>query len=88
MSRPHRPSPASLTSDWPNVASSDPAAEKARLFAVSLGQALQGHSVRSVAAAADIDEATIRRVLAGSAWPDLRTIAMLETALGQPLYPH
>lgn len=43
-------------------------------------------SVRSVAREAGLDEGTLRRTLAGATWPDIRTIALLERALGQPLF--
>jgi hypothetical protein len=85
--KPPRPSPASLTTEWPYVASSDPAGEKARQFVLNLLQALDGRSVRSVSVDANLDEATVRRVLAGAAWPDLHTIAALEIALERSLYP-
>ncbi|MFB3979746.1 helix-turn-helix domain-containing protein [Microbacterium proteolyticum] len=50
-------------------------------------QALDGRSVRSVAAEAGLDEGTLRRALAGATWPDLHTVAALEECLGVPLYP-
>ncbi|GAA3917980.1 hypothetical protein GCM10022382_24970 [Microbacterium invictum] len=87
MPSPTRPTPASLTTSWPDVPSVDPAGEKARLFALSLRRAIDDRSVRSVAAAASLNEATVRRVLAGAAWPDLHTIAVLESTLGLRLYP-
>jgi len=49
--------------------------------------AIGERSVRSVAEEAGLDEGTVRRVLSGSAWPDLCTAARLEEALGARLYP-
>ncbi|MGS0561375.1 helix-turn-helix domain-containing protein [Microbacterium aurugineum] len=44
-------------------------------------------SVRSVADIAGLDEGTLRNILSGARWPDLRTIALLEDALGVALWP-
>ncbi|MGO1849696.1 helix-turn-helix domain-containing protein [Microbacterium sp.] len=87
MPRIKRPSPFDLTDSWPSVPSSDHAAEQARLFALNVQTALHGQSQRAVARAAGLNEGTLRHVLSGSAWPDLRTIAELERALGCELYP-
>jgi len=43
--------------------------------------------MRGVARGADLDEGTVRRILAGAAWPDLHTIARLEQSIGIRLYP-
>ncbi|WP_197052990.1 helix-turn-helix domain-containing protein [Microbacterium hominis] len=40
-----------------------------------------------MASAAGLDEGTLRRILAGERWPDVRTAALLEEALQKPLYP-
>lgn len=87
MSRVSRPTPADLTPGWPELASSDHPAETARLLAVNLKRALGGRSVRSAVEGTGVDEATVRRILAGAIWPDLRSIARLELALNAPLYP-
>lgn len=87
MGNQHRETPASLTPGWPEASSPDSAAETARVFANSLRDAIGNRSVRSVASSAGLDEATVRRVLTGDAWPDLRTVARLEDALLRPLYP-
>jgi len=81
-----RATPAELAGSWPDLPSADPAGEAARRFALNLQAAIRGRSVRSVAMEAGIDESTIRKVLAGAAWPDLRTISMLEAALGVELH--
>lgn len=44
-------------------------------------------SVRSIADTAGIDEGTIRNILSGARWPDLRTITLLEEALNTSLWP-
>lgn len=86
MTRTERPSPAGLTPSWPGAPSPDYAAEQARLFALSLRSAIGGQSLRAVAREAGVDEGTVRRVLAGATWPDLRTIALLERSLACSLY--
>lgn len=63
------------------------AGETARRFANNLRAAMGKVSMRRVAADAGLDEGTLRRVLAGSVWPDLHTIARLEEALAVELYP-
>lgn len=87
MTNRFRPSPAELTEDWPSSSSPDPDAEVARQFVLNLREGLGENSVRSLARAAELSEGTIRTIIAGSVWPDLRTIARLERALGQSLYP-
>lgn len=87
MANRRRESPFELTESWPDSPSPDPAGETARRLAVNLRSAIGERSLRSVANAAGIDEATLRKVLSGAAWPDLRTIARLESALSASLYP-
>ena len=82
-----RPAPADLAEGWPSRPSDDPDAEVARRFVLNLRDGLGENSVRSVARAANLSEGTIRTIVAGSVWPDLRTIARLERALGRALYP-
>lgn len=83
--KPH-PTPKDLTSSWPDVPSEDPAGEAARRFVVNLRAAMGETSVRRIAADAGLDEASVRRVLSGSAWPHLRAIVTLEESLGVVLY--
>ncbi|WP_374679323.1 helix-turn-helix domain-containing protein [Microbacterium wangruii] len=87
MANRRRESPSELTPSWPDAPSSDPAGETARQFVLNLRCGLGERSVRAVAEQAGLDEATVRRVLSGAAWPDLRTVARLEDALGARLYP-
>lgn len=83
--KPH-PTPKDLTESWPEKPSPDPAGEAARRFVVNLRVAIGEKSVRRVAADAGLDEGSVRRVLAGAAWPHLRAMVMLEESLGVSLY--
>lgn len=81
-----RATPAMLSVDWPDAQSIDPAGEAARRFAVNLKSAIGARSIRAVARDAGLDEGTIRKILLGESWPDLRTIWSLESALDSVLY--
>lgn len=83
--KPHG-TPAELTVSWPDRESDDPAGEAARRFVMNLRTAMGEKSIRSVAAGAGLEEASVRRVLAGAAWPHFRAIVMLEEFLGACLY--
>lgn len=87
MPRTERSSPSELTEVWPAMPSRDYAGEQAPLFVLNSQSAMGTQSQRAVARAAHLDEGTLRRVLAGATWPDLRTIALLEDALGVPCSP-
>lgn len=87
MSKSERLPPAELTEEWPNTVSPDVAGETARLLAVNLRRSMGGASIRSTADIAGVDEGTIRKLLSGARWPDLRTIVLLEQAVGTPLWP-
>jgi len=82
-----RVAPSELTDTWPMTPSWDVAGEKARLLALNLRSALGTASIRSIADKAGLDERTLRNILSGAKWPDLRTIALLEAALGVGLWP-
>lgn len=73
--------------EWPTIASDELDVETARQLAVRVRTAIGDRSIRAVAREAGLDEGTIRRTLSGDTWPDIRTIALLESALGVPLYP-
>ncbi|MFI8984641.1 helix-turn-helix domain-containing protein [Streptomyces antimycoticus] len=45
-------------------------------------------SANALAQASDVNRQVISNVLAGSVWPDLLTVANLEGALGEPLWPN
>ncbi len=75
-----------LSSQWPDGPSTDPVGEAARRFALNLKSAIGERPVREVARDAGIDEGTVRKILLGESWPDLRTIWKLESSLDSQLY--
>lgn len=81
-----RATPAMLSPEWPDHPSTDPAGEAARRFALNLKAAIGDRAVREVSRAAGLDEGTIRKILRGESWPDLRTIWKLESSLDAQLY--
>lgn len=83
----HRPVPAEFSTTWPHVVIEYHDAETARLFVLHLLAAMDGRSVRSLARDAGLDEKTLRKIIAGLSWPDLRSIARLEEATGCKLFP-
>ena len=88
MGRIARATPAELVgADWPEATAADAIGEVARRFAVNLREAIGGQSVRSAAAASDVDHTALLAILAGRSWPDLATIAKLERGLGARLWP-
>ncbi|WP_396654724.1 MULTISPECIES: helix-turn-helix domain-containing protein [unclassified Microbacterium] len=87
MPKSQRATPADLSPSWPDSPSAEPDGEVARLLALRLDAAIPYRSVRKVADIAGVDEGTIRNIVSGSRWPDLRTIVRLEEALGVALWP-
>ncbi len=85
--RPKRPAPSSVAPGWPDVPCVDPAVEKIRLLALRLRDAVGTRSLRDVTAEVDLDHSVVSDMLAGRSWPDSRTIALLEVALNQALWP-
>lgn len=81
-----RATPAMLAPGWPDQQSADPVGEAARRSALNLQAAIGDKSVRAVAREAGLDDGTIRKILLGQSWPDLRTIWKLESALAVHLY--
>lgn len=81
-----RATPATLSPQWPDEPSADPAGEAARRFAVNLRDAIGDRSVRAVAREAGLNEGTIRKILLGKTWADLHTIWSLESTLDTQLY--
>lgn len=79
--------PAEGSEGWPYTSASSEDAEVARLIVLNLIAAAEGRGLRSIARQADIDEKTLRQLLAGASYPDVRTVARLERALQVPLYP-
>ena len=88
MANNSRDTPSSRVDGWPDVSAPDAEVEVARRLVANLLAAMDGRSIRSVADLAGLDEKTVRNVIAGKSWPDLRTIALLEQGLGCRLYPH
>ncbi len=82
-----RPVPADYSATWPDSVIKQHDAETARLLVLRLLDAMAGRSLRSVARDAELDEKTVRKIVAGMSWPDLRTIARLEEATGRKLFP-
>ncbi|MBL1287054.1 helix-turn-helix domain-containing protein [Streptomyces sp. For3] len=64
-------------------------AQVGQAIARALSEAMerQSLSANALAAAAGINRQVIANVLAGKAWPDLLTVASLEAALGEMLWP-
>lgn len=87
MARPVRPSPADLVPGWPDTPSPEPDVETARRLALNLRAALADMSLRNAKTVTGVDHTTIADVLNGNTWPDLRTIARLETGLRTDLWP-
>lgn len=87
MPRKPRLRPNELVSPWPQGAATDPVGTMAARFVTALSSAIEGQSVRSVATRCGLNHQTLRSVLAGEVWPDMRTIALLELGLGQHLWP-
>lgn len=75
-----------LSSGSPDAPSVDSSGEAARRFALNLKIAIGKRFVREVARDAGIDEGTIRKILLGKPWTDLRAIWKLESALRVCLY--
>ena len=87
MSRPARPTPRDLADEWPELPSSDPLGEVARQFALNVEAAIGDRSIRAASADAGVDHSTMLSVLRGKSWPDLVTIAKLESGFGVDLWP-
>ena len=58
----------------------------AAALAIRLKNRIGNDSIRYVAKKADLSPQTILNILNGKTWPDLRTIARLETALSARLW--
>jgi hypothetical protein len=76
--------------DWPEGPFADDAPPYATVTAAVVRhyrQSAGSRSLRSVAAAAGIDPTSLGRTLSGETVPDVHTVAVLEEALGVPLWP-
>ena len=86
MVRTPRPRPIDLVVPWPDGSASEAAGTAAATFVRALNSAIDGRSIRSVAAACGVNHQTIRGVLAGEVWPDMYTVARLEEGLNARLW--
>jgi len=87
MSRPTRTLPKERAQNWPTEPSGDPAGEVARQVALNLRAAIGAQSLRHAAEITGIHHATILKIVNGTSWPDLETLAKLEIGLGVRLWP-
>ena len=86
-----RPTPRRLVGDaWPEGVAPDRSCDVAQTVARRLRDRLakDKRSVRSLAAEAGVTHQTVRNVLNGDAWADIRTITALEGVLDMSLWPH
>jgi transcriptional regulator with XRE-family HTH domain len=87
MSRPTRTLPKERAQNWPTEPAHDPAGEVARQVAINLRTAIGAQSLRHTAEITGIHHATILKIVNGTSWPDLETLAKLEIGLGVHLWP-
>jgi hypothetical protein len=73
--------------DGPLAAEAPPYAVVTAAIVRRYRAAAGSRSLRSVAAAAGIDPTSLSRTLSGETVPDVHTLAVLEDALGVPLWP-
>jgi hypothetical protein len=59
----------------------------AKAITKNLKRAMDGRSVAGLAADADLHRSTLYDILSGRTWPDLVSLAKLETALETRLWP-
>jgi len=87
MGRKKRAKPFELVDGWPEGVSDDPIGRIVQQFVLNLRDAMEGRSIRSVAAQVDMDHTALAAILAGKSWPDLVVIGTLERGLGRELWP-
>jgi DNA-binding phage protein len=73
--------------DGPLTADAPPYATVTAAIVAKYRRAAGSRSLRSVAGAAGIDPTSLSRTLSGETVPDVHTVAVLEEALGVPLWP-
>ncbi|MFD7646033.1 helix-turn-helix domain-containing protein [Kitasatospora sp. NPDC059795] len=76
--------------NWPNATVADGPAAALQEVARRLAAALESRpdvSQRTLATSSGVGRATIQEVIAGTRWPDLRTLYRLERALDTSLWP-
>jgi hypothetical protein len=75
---------------WPHAdLSGHPAAVVVQAIAATLTRELAARKLsrRGLATLSGVNRQSINDLLAGTSWPDVATIALLETALGRRLWP-
>lgn len=83
-----RPANHVTQGDWPDATlDGTPAATYAQHIARNLRNAMGDRSRKEIARLSGLSDVTVAAVLAGDNYPDLRTVARLETALGKRLLP-
>ncbi|MFJ8991601.1 helix-turn-helix domain-containing protein [Streptomyces sp. NPDC102279] len=88
--RSKRPCEYALDANWPYaVMDGHRPAQIGQAIARALSEAMerQGLSANALASAADVNRQVITYVLRGETWPDILTVASLEIALGEMLWP-
>lgn len=89
MVRPARKTPRELSPmPWPDSPADDPIGEIARQFALNLREAIGEQSIRAAAARSGLNHSTLLAILEGRTWPDLETIAKIETGLDAAVWPN
>ncbi|MFD9790423.1 helix-turn-helix domain-containing protein [Streptomyces sp. NPDC059070] len=79
-----------VSGDWPYaVMDSVRQAQVGQAVARSLSEAMgrRGLSANALAEASDVNRQVISNILAGTVWPDMFTLASLEEALDEMLWP-
>ncbi|MEU6079379.1 helix-turn-helix domain-containing protein [Streptomyces sp. NPDC047108] len=85
-----KPFQYALDADWPYaVMDGYRPAQVAQAIARALSEAMerQALSANALASAAGVNRQVITYVLRGETWPDILTLASLEAALGEMLWP-
>ena len=72
---------------WPDGVAAGPEAAAVAVFARRLAVAVEGRSLRQVAAAAGLRHPTVAALLRGESWPDVVSVVRLEDALEADLWP-
>jgi len=88
-------SPSSYTTgEWPHDAVPEPDAPLPVYYSLALARTLdglcdrRGYSHRALSLAAGIASNAVGRIVRGEVYPDLATLARLEGAAKEPIYPH
>lgn len=84
---PHRPGPVRSPGEVPPGSPGSAEVAYARMLMANLEVAMDHRrlTIRDVAKLAGLSHGTVHNVLKAKGWVDLRTVARLEAALGEPL---